>query len=99
MKSVKFGDVYVIVNFNCGGRKAMVEPVEARGHRSICSLLDLQDWSAAVRRLKELGIEIRHHGNRPVVSVEQVREASRKWFGQKKSEKHPHKHEKNREKP
>lgn len=58
----------------------MVEPIEASGCRSICTLVDKQDWDAAVRRLDELGVPIRYHKNRPVVNVEEVKKASRKWF-------------------
>ena len=58
----------------------MVQPIEARGHRSICTLLDLQDWDAAVRRLDEIGVSIRHHKNKPVVNIEEVRQASKRWF-------------------
>jgi hypothetical protein len=58
----------------------MVQAVEARGHRSICTLLDLQDWDAAVRRLNEIGVTIRHHKNKPIVNIEEVKAASKKWF-------------------
>jgi hypothetical protein len=58
----------------------MVQPIEARGHRSICTLLDLTDWDAAVGRLKEIGVTIKHHKNKPVVNVEEVKEASKRWF-------------------
>lgn len=58
----------------------MVHAVEARGHRSICTLVDLQDWDAATRRLKELGVTIRYHKNKPVVNIEEVKAASKKWF-------------------
>jgi len=57
----------------------MVEPVEARGHKSICTLLDVQDFDTARVRLEELGIKIRHQKNKPIVNIEEVKAASRKW--------------------
>ena len=74
-------DIYISITINHGKEKRiMVQPVEARGHRSICTLLDLQDWDAAKRRLRELGVDIRHHRNKPVVNIEEVKAASKKWF-------------------
>ena len=58
----------------------MVQPVEAFGRRSICMLVDRQDYDAACRRLDELGVKIRYVKNKPVVSIEEVREAVKKWF-------------------
>lgn len=57
----------------------MVQPVEARGHKSICTLLDVQDWDAACDRLKALGVPIAYHKNRPVVNIEVVKIASMKY--------------------
>ena len=57
----------------------MVKPIEARGHRSICTLLDVQDWDTAKIRLAELGVRLTHQKNKPVVNIEEVNKASKKW--------------------
>ena len=62
----------------------MVQPLEARGQRSLCTLVDLQDWDAAQRRYDEIGIEIRYHKNRPVVLIEEVKTALRAWYRKQK---------------
>ncbi len=57
----------------------MVEPVEARGHKSICTLLDVQDFDTTRIRLEELGVKIKHQKNKPIVNIEEVKAASRRW--------------------
>lgn len=57
----------------------MVQPIEARGQKSLCALVDLSDYDAACRRYKELGVKIRYSKNRPVVNIEEVNAASKKW--------------------
>lgn len=57
----------------------MVQPVEARGQKSICILLDVADWDTARLRLQELDVQLAYHKNRPVVNIEVVRIASMKW--------------------
>lgn len=62
----------------------MVQPIEATGHRSICTLVDKQDWDAAVGRLDEIGVVIRYHKNKPVVNIAEVKSASKRWFQRQK---------------
>jgi hypothetical protein len=57
----------------------MVEPIEARGHKSICTLLDVQDFDTARVRLEELGVPLRHQKNKPIVNIEEVKAASKRW--------------------
>ena len=73
-------DVYISITINGPkGGKVMVKPVEARGHRSICTLLDVQDWDTAKIRLTALGVRITHQKNKPVVNIEEVNQASKRW--------------------
>jgi hypothetical protein len=58
----------------------MDQSVEAHGCKSICALVDVKDWDTARGRLQELSVPIAYHKGRPVVSIEAVRIASRKWF-------------------
>jgi hypothetical protein len=58
----------------------MDQQVEAHGRKSICALVDLRDWDAARRRLHELGVKLRHHNNKPVVNIEEVKQSSKRWF-------------------
>lgn len=58
----------------------MVQPGEARGRKSICTLVDLQDYDAACRRLDELKVPIAYsRGNKPIVNVQLFNEASKRW--------------------
>jgi hypothetical protein len=73
-------DIYITININ-GRRegKGMVQPIEASGTKSICTLVDVKDWDTAWDRLKELGVPVSYRKGRPVVNVEEVRAASLKW--------------------
>jgi hypothetical protein len=83
-------DIYISITIN--GRKegkVMVEPVEARGRKSLCTLVDLQDWDAAKNRYDELGVAIRYYKNKPCVNIDEVKTASKRWHGRKKSHSPP----------
>ena len=62
----------------------MDQPVEVRGSKNICSLMDVKDWRTARDRLRELGVKVLYPNGRPVVNVAEVNSASKKWFGKKK---------------
>jgi len=70
--------VNIIINVT--REKKTMDVVEAHGCKSICQLLDVKDWDTARARLKELGVSVVYHKVRPVVSIDEVRIASKKWF-------------------
>lgn len=53
-----------------------IREIEVRGRKDICAFLGVQSWFTAKRRLQRMGVLV-HDGGKPVLNIEQYREASK----------------------